>query len=83
MAQFKIETEYIILFLLKKMNLTFDYKGEDGYYYNGVHLPDILYIIENDIYLVNNGSLNNLRELLGDNMVNRIAGNFNIHFDNQ
>ena len=65
------------------MNLTFDYKGEDGYYYNGVHLPDILYIIENDIYLVNNGSLNNLRELLGDNMVHRIAGNFNIHFDNQ
>jgi len=64
------------------MNLTFDYKGEDGYYYNGVHLPDILYIIENDIYLVNNGSLNNLRELLGDNMVNRITGNFNIHFEN-
>ena len=65
------------------MNLTFDYKGEDGYYYNGVHLPDILYIIENDIYLVNNGSLAHLRELLGDNMVNRIAGNFNIHFENQ
>lgn len=60
----------------------YDYKGEDGYYYNGVHLPDILYIIENDIYLVNNGSLNNLRELLGDNMVNRIAGNYNIHVDN-
>lgn len=65
------------------MNLTFDYKGEDGYYYNGVHLPDILYIIENDIYLVNNGSLAHLRELLGDNMVNRITGNFNIHFENQ
>jgi hypothetical protein len=65
------------------MNLDFDYKGEDGYYYNGVHLPDILYIIENDIYLVNNGSLAHLRELLGDNMVNRITGNFNIHFENQ
>jgi len=64
------------------MNFNFEYKGEDGYYYNGVHLPDILYIIENDIYLVNNGSLNNLRELLGDNMVNRIAGNYIIHFEN-
>jgi hypothetical protein len=54
----------------------FEYKGVDGYYYNGIHLPDIVYIIDNTISLLNHNSLNNLRELLGDNFVNRVKGHY-------
>jgi len=55
-----------------------DYKEGLGYYYNGVHLVDIVYIVENAIQLRSPHSLNNLRNLLGDNMVNRLAGQYNI-----
>ena len=59
----------------------FDYKEGHGYYYNGVHLADIVYIVENAIQLRSPHSLDNLRELLGDNMVNRMAGYYHITFE--
>jgi hypothetical protein len=60
---------------------TFEYKGVDGYYYNGIHLPDIVYIIDNRMSLLNNDSLNNLRELFGDNWVNRLKGYYIINIE--
>jgi hypothetical protein len=54
----------------------FEYKGVDGYYYNGIHLPDIVYIINNTMSLLNHDSLNNLRELFGDNWTNRLKGHY-------
>jgi hypothetical protein len=58
-----------------------EYKADLGYYYNGVHLVDIVYIVENAIQLRSLHSLNNLQNLLGDNMVNRLAGQYNITFE--
>jgi hypothetical protein len=58
-----------------------DYKDGMGYYYNGVLLVDIVYIVENAIQMRSPHSLNNLRNLLGDNMVNRLAGQYNITFE--
>ena len=63
------------------MNFDFDYKEGHGYYYNGVHLTDIVYIVEDSLKLQNPHSLDNLRELLGDNMVNRMAGTYHITFE--
>ncbi len=59
----------------------FDYKEGHGYYYNGVHLVDIVYIVEDSLKLQNPHSLDNLRALLGDNMVNRMAGTYHISFE--
>ena len=58
-----------------------DYKECLGYYYNGVHLVDIVYIVENTIQLKSPHSLNNLQNLLGDNMVNCLAGQYEITFE--
>ncbi len=58
-----------------------DYKEDLGYYYNGVHLVDIVYIVENAIQLRSPHSLENLRNLLGDNMVNRLAGQYHITYE--
>ena len=63
------------------MNFDFDYKEDHGYYYNGVHLADIVYIVDNSLKLQHPNSLNNLRELLGDNMVNCMAGYYQITFE--
>ena len=61
---------------------TFEYKGVDGYYYNGVHLPDIVYIINNTMSLLNHDSLDNMRNLFGDNWVNRVKGHYIIIIQN-
>jgi hypothetical protein len=58
-----------------------DYKEGNGYYYNGVHLTDIVYIVDNNIRLLNPNSLENLRNLLGDNMVNCLAGQYHITYE--
>ena len=63
------------------MKFDFEYKEDHGYYYNGVHLADIVYIVEDLLKLQNPNSLDNLRELLGDNMVNCMAGTYHITFE--
>jgi capsid portal protein len=61
---------------------TFEYKDADGYYYNGIHLPEIVYIIDNTMSLLNHDSLDNMRELFGDNFVNRVKGRYIIIIQN-
>ena len=58
-----------------------EYKDGLGYWYNGVHLVDIVYIVENAIQLRGPHSINNLQNLLGDNMVNRLAGQYHITYE--